>query len=126
MIWTLGASAARLCLPSARRSSRCFWPARSLTFVFFLTVPSVALHQIMFGGLENYALLAIPFFIFAGELMGARRHRRPADRLGAGLDRPRSGRARRRDGRRLDADRRDFRRKRRDRRGGRQVALSRA
>ena len=25
----------------------------------------------MFGGLENYALLAIPFFIFAGELMGA-------------------------------------------------------
>ena len=25
----------------------------------------------MFGGLENYALLAVPFFIFAGELMGA-------------------------------------------------------
>ena len=24
----------------------------------------------MFGGLENYALLAVPFFIFAGELMG--------------------------------------------------------
>ncbi len=42
-----------------------------LTFVLFLTVPSVALHQVMFGGLENYALLAIPFFIFAGELMGA-------------------------------------------------------
>ena len=41
-----------------------------LTFVFFLSVPPVALHQIMFGGLENYALLAVPFFIFAGELMG--------------------------------------------------------
>lgn len=42
-----------------------------VTFILFLTVPSVALHQIMFGGMENYALLAVPFFIFAGELMGA-------------------------------------------------------
>ena len=41
-----------------------------VTFAFFLSVPPVALHQIMFGGLENYALLAVPFFIFAGELMG--------------------------------------------------------
>lgn len=41
------------------------------TFILFLTVPSIALHQIMFGGLSNYALLAVPFFIFAGELMGA-------------------------------------------------------
>lgn len=41
-----------------------------VTFILFLTVPSIALHQIMFGGLENYALLAVPFFIFAGELMG--------------------------------------------------------
>jgi C4-dicarboxylate transporter DctM subunit len=40
------------------------------TFVLFLSVPPVAIHQIMFGGLENYALLAVPFFIFAGELMG--------------------------------------------------------
>lgn len=40
------------------------------SFAFFLSVPSVALHQIMFGGLENYALLGVPFFIFAGELMG--------------------------------------------------------
>jgi C4-dicarboxylate transporter DctM subunit len=39
------------------------------TFVLFLSVPPVALHQIMFGGMENYALLAVPFFIFAGELM---------------------------------------------------------
>jgi C4-dicarboxylate transporter, DctM subunit len=41
-----------------------------LTFVLFLSVPPVALHQVMFGGLEIYALLAVPFFIFAGELMG--------------------------------------------------------
>ena len=54
-------------------------------------VQPVALHQIMFGGLENYALLAVPFFIFAGELMGGVRHRGPADRLGAGADRPRPG-----------------------------------
>ncbi len=40
------------------------------TFVFFLSVSPLALHQVMFGGLENYALLAVPFFIFAGELMG--------------------------------------------------------
>ena len=56
----------------------------------------------MFGGLENYALLAIPFFIFAGELMGARRYRRQADRLGAGVDRPRPGLARRCDRRSFD------------------------
>ncbi|AXK80907.1 TRAP transporter large permease [Pseudolabrys taiwanensis] len=42
----------------------------ALSFAFFLSVPPVAMHQIMFGGLENYALLAVPFFIFAGELMG--------------------------------------------------------
>lgn len=42
-----------------------------VTFILYMAVPSVALHQIMFGGLENYALLAVPFFIFAGELMGA-------------------------------------------------------
>ena len=41
-----------------------------MTFVWYLSVPPVALHQIMFGGMENYALLAVPFFIFAGELMG--------------------------------------------------------
>ena len=33
-------------------------------------VPLAALHQVLFGGLENYALLAIPFFVFAGDLMG--------------------------------------------------------
>jgi C4-dicarboxylate transporter DctM subunit len=41
------------------------------TFLLFMSVPPIALHQVMFGGLENYALLAIPFFIFAGDLMSA-------------------------------------------------------
>ncbi len=39
------------------------------TFVLFLSVSPLALQQVMFGGLDNYALLAIPFFIFAGDLM---------------------------------------------------------
>ena len=47
-----------------------FLAGAALTFAFFLSVQPVALHQMMFGGLENYALLAVPFFIFAGELMG--------------------------------------------------------
>jgi C4-dicarboxylate transporter DctM subunit len=42
----------------------------SVALVFFLKVPIVILHQSLFGALDAYALLAIPFFIFAGELMG--------------------------------------------------------
>jgi C4-dicarboxylate transporter DctM subunit len=48
-----------------------FLASGAATFALFLAVPPVALHQIMFGGIENYALLAVPFFIFAGELMAA-------------------------------------------------------
>jgi C4-dicarboxylate transporter DctM subunit len=40
------------------------------TLAFVLPLPAVALHQVFFGGLDNYALLAIPFFVFAGDLMG--------------------------------------------------------
>jgi C4-dicarboxylate transporter DctM subunit len=39
------------------------------TLLLFMTVPPLALHQVMFGGVDNYALLAVPFFIFAGDLM---------------------------------------------------------
>ena len=31
--------------------------------------PLIALQQTIFGGLDAYALLAVPFFVFAGELM---------------------------------------------------------
>lgn len=43
--------------------------AGSLTVVFLMNIPPLVLHQVMYGGIENYALLAVPFFIFAGELM---------------------------------------------------------
>ncbi|NGN41412.1 TRAP transporter large permease [Mesorhizobium sp. CGMCC 1.15528] len=47
-----------------------FLAAVAVTFFFILPTPPVALHQVLFGGFDNYALLAIPFFVFAGELMG--------------------------------------------------------
>lgn len=43
--------------------------AGALTVATVMSVPPVAIHQILFGGVENYALLAVPFFVFAGELM---------------------------------------------------------
>ncbi len=43
--------------------------AAAATVVVVMDVPPVVIHQIMYGGVENYALLAVPFFIFAGELM---------------------------------------------------------
>ena len=70
MIWTLGAIPLTL-LAIGTPIFVLLLTGAILTFVSFLTVSPVAIHQIMFGGLENYALLAIPFFIFAGELMGA-------------------------------------------------------
>lgn len=47
-----------------------FLCAVTVTFALVLPIPPIALHQTVFGGLDNYALLAVPFFIFAGELMG--------------------------------------------------------
>jgi C4-dicarboxylate transporter DctM subunit len=37
--------------------------------VFVADVPATILHQGMFGGVESFALLSIPFFLFAGEVM---------------------------------------------------------
>lgn len=39
--------------------------------LFFPGPPLLALQQTIFGGLDVYALLAVPFFVFAGELMAA-------------------------------------------------------
>jgi len=36
----------------------------------FSDVPTTAVHQVMFSSIDKYALLAVPFFIFAGDLMG--------------------------------------------------------
>ena len=41
-----------------------------VVIVGFTSVPATAVPQIMFGSIGNFALLAVPFFIFAGELMG--------------------------------------------------------
>jgi len=42
----------------------------SVALVFFMHMPIAALHQNMFGSINALALLAIPFFVYAGELMG--------------------------------------------------------
>jgi C4-dicarboxylate transporter DctM subunit len=44
--------------------------ATTIAIVAFTSVPPTAIPQIMFGSVGNFALLAVPFFIFAGELMG--------------------------------------------------------
>jgi C4-dicarboxylate transporter DctM subunit len=44
--------------------------AASVALVFYMQMPMAALHQNLFGSINAYALLAIPYFIFAGELMG--------------------------------------------------------
>ena len=36
----------------------------------FGNVPATAAHQVMFGALDKYALIAVPFFLFAGDLLG--------------------------------------------------------
>ena len=44
--------------------------AVTVALVFYMNVPLAALHQNMFGSINSFALLAVPFFIYAGELMG--------------------------------------------------------
>jgi C4-dicarboxylate transporter, DctM subunit len=44
--------------------------AVTVALVFFVNVPLAALHQNLFGAIDAFALLAVPFFIYAGELMG--------------------------------------------------------
>ncbi len=41
-----------------------------LILLFFMNVPLTAMHVVMFGSVDKFALMAVPFFIFAGELMG--------------------------------------------------------
>ena len=42
----------------------------SVVLALFGDVPATALHQVMFSSIDKFALLAVPFFIFAGDLMG--------------------------------------------------------
>ena len=41
----------------------------AVVVIFFLDLPLPILHQTVFGAVDKMALLAIPFFIFAGEIM---------------------------------------------------------
>jgi C4-dicarboxylate transporter, DctM subunit len=42
----------------------------AIAIISFYAIPPAALQQVMFGTLDSSALLAVPFFIFAGEIMG--------------------------------------------------------
>lgn len=44
--------------------------ASAATVLFVMDVPAAALHQTLFGAVDSFALLSVPFFIYAGELMG--------------------------------------------------------
>jgi C4-dicarboxylate transporter DctM subunit len=42
----------------------------AIVLVAFAPAPATVVHQVMFAAIDKYALLAVPFFIFAGDLMG--------------------------------------------------------
>jgi C4-dicarboxylate transporter DctM subunit len=42
----------------------------AIALVFFAGMPATAVHQTLFASIDKYALLAVPFFIFAGDVMG--------------------------------------------------------
>ena len=42
----------------------------TLAILLVADVPTTTLQTYMFGGLDNFPLMAVPFFIFAGEIMG--------------------------------------------------------
>ncbi|MDB5840856.1 MAG: transporter large permease [Herminiimonas sp.] len=42
----------------------------AVILAFFGSMPATAMHQVMFSSIDKFALLAVPFFIFAGDLMG--------------------------------------------------------
>lgn len=41
----------------------------AIVLIFFLDLPIAVMHQTAFGAVDKIALLAVPFFIFAGEIM---------------------------------------------------------
>jgi C4-dicarboxylate transporter DctM subunit len=42
----------------------------AVVLIAFAPAPATVMHQVMFSSIDKYALLAVPFFIFAGDLMG--------------------------------------------------------
>lgn len=43
----------------------------AIALLAFMDVPLTLAHQVMFGSVDKFALMALPFFIFAGEIMGS-------------------------------------------------------
>ena len=41
----------------------------TLALLFVMNVPLTAVPQMMFGSIDKFSLLAVPFFIFAGEIL---------------------------------------------------------
>ncbi len=44
--------------------------AFAVLYLFYPSIPTIVVSQKFFGGVDNYILLCIPFFMLAGELMG--------------------------------------------------------
>lgn len=44
--------------------------AVTVALVFYMNLPFAVLHQNMYGVIDTFTLLAVPFFLFAGEIMG--------------------------------------------------------
>ena len=44
--------------------------ASACLLMFFMNVPFAVAHQALFGAIDKFSLLAVPFFLFAGEVMG--------------------------------------------------------
>ena len=68
MSWTLGALPVLLLLMGFPIFI-VLLTAATVTLVLYMSVPMVALQQTMFASVNAYALLALPLFIFAGEIM---------------------------------------------------------
>lgn len=45
--------------------------AAAVSILIHFNVPPTILHQVVFGTLDSFALLAVPFFLFVGEIMGS-------------------------------------------------------
>jgi C4-dicarboxylate transporter, DctM subunit len=48
----------------------CFVAASIAALLFITSVPTSVIPQVIFGSVDSFTLLAVPFFLFAGELMG--------------------------------------------------------
>ena len=48
----------------------CLLAGAVAALLFVTNVPTSVIPQVMFGSIDSFTLLAIPFFLFAGELMG--------------------------------------------------------